>query len=135
MNIGGTEKHLVQILNTINKNKYNVSLFLLYKNGVYLTQIPQNIKVYKVPKFIEKSGKLSVIFQTIRLFFILIKSKYDLLHFYLPHMYVVKDLVPDMTNFYQQYKSIKPWLIQKDENKPKDNKENIQSIKKIFFLE
>jgi succinate dehydrogenase/fumarate reductase iron-sulfur protein len=44
----------------------------------------------------------------------------------LPHMYVVKDLVPDMTNFYQQYKSIKPWLIQKDENKPK-NGENIQS--------
>ena len=47
----------------------------------------------------------------------------------LPHMYVVKDLVPDMTNFYQQYKYIKPWLIQNSENKPKDNKENIQSIK------
>ena len=45
----------------------------------------------------------------------------------LPHMYVVKDLVPDMTNFYQQYKSIKPWLIQKKENKPKDGKEIIQS--------
>ena len=43
-------------------------------------------------------------------------------------MYVVKDLVPDMTNFYQQYKSIKPWLIQKDENKPEKNQENIQSI-------
>merc|ERR1711907_1941 len=28
----------------------------------------------------------------------------------LPHMYVVKDLVPDMTNFYKQYKSIKPFL-------------------------
>merc|ERR1712193_339745 len=27
----------------------------------------------------------------------------------LPHMYVVKDLVPDMTNFYAQYKSIEPW--------------------------
>jgi len=25
----------------------------------------------------------------------------------LPHMYVIKDLVPDMTNFYQQYKSKK----------------------------
>lgn len=45
----------------------------------------------------------------------------------LPHMYVVKDLVPDMTNFYQQYKSIKPWLIQKKENKPTNGKENIQS--------
>ena len=47
----------------------------------------------------------------------------------LPHMFVVKDLVPDMTNFYQQYKSIKPYLIQNDDNKPKNNKENIQSIK------
>ena len=28
----------------------------------------------------------------------------------LPHMFVIKDLVPDMTNFYAQYKSIKPWL-------------------------
>merc|ERR1711998_679482 len=26
----------------------------------------------------------------------------------LPHMYVIKDLVPDMNNFYQQYKSIQP---------------------------
>ena len=45
----------------------------------------------------------------------------------LPHMYVVKDLVPDMTNFYQQYKSIKPWLIQNSDNVPKDGKENYQS--------
>jgi succinate dehydrogenase (ubiquinone) iron-sulfur subunit len=28
----------------------------------------------------------------------------------LPHMYVVKDLVTDMSNFYEQYKSIEPWL-------------------------
>jgi succinate dehydrogenase / fumarate reductase iron-sulfur subunit len=28
----------------------------------------------------------------------------------LPHMHVVKDLVPDMTHFYAQYASIKPWL-------------------------
>ena len=28
----------------------------------------------------------------------------------LPHMYVVKDLVPDMSNFYEQYRSIEPWL-------------------------
>ena len=47
----------------------------------------------------------------------------------LPHMYVLKDLVPDMTNFYQQYKSIKPYLIQDEENKPTNNKENLQSIK------
>ena len=28
----------------------------------------------------------------------------------LPHMPVVKDLVPDLTNFYAQYASIKPWI-------------------------
>mmetsp|Transcript_27662 Transcript_27662/g.56792 ORF Transcript_27662/g.56792 Transcript_27662/m.56792 type:complete len:123 (+) Transcript_27662:401-769(+) len=28
----------------------------------------------------------------------------------LPHMYVIKDLVPDMSNFAEQYASIEPWL-------------------------
>ncbi|PPR04631.1 hypothetical protein CVT26_015010 [Gymnopilus dilepis] len=41
----------------------------------------------------------------------------------LPHMYVVKDLVPDMTLFYKQYKSIQPWL--QSDNSPE--KEHLQS--------
>jgi len=32
----------------------------------------------------------------------------------LPHMYVIKDLVPDMNQFYAQYKSVKPWLQLKE---------------------
>jgi len=35
----------------------------------------------------------------------------------LPHMYVVKDLVPDMTNFYAQYKEIEPYLQRDDQQK------------------
>ncbi|KAJ8600498.1 hypothetical protein CTAYLR_010065 [Chrysophaeum taylorii] len=35
----------------------------------------------------------------------------------LPHMYVIKDLVPDMTNFYDQYKSIQPYLKTKEPKK------------------
>ncbi|OSS55048.1 hypothetical protein B5807_01486 [Epicoccum nigrum] len=35
----------------------------------------------------------------------------------LPHMYVVKDLVPDMTLFYKQYRSVKPYL-QRDTPSP-----------------
>ncbi|XP_013384051.1 succinate dehydrogenase [ubiquinone] iron-sulfur subunit, mitochondrial-like [Lingula anatina] len=34
----------------------------------------------------------------------------------LPHMYVIKDLVPDMNNFYAQYRFIEPYLKKKDEN-------------------
>eukprot|EP00118_Oscarella_pearsei_P017444 m.172879 g.172879 ORF g.172879 m.172879 type:complete len:257 (+) comp39087_c0_seq15:31-801(+) len=33
----------------------------------------------------------------------------------LPHMFVVKDLVPDMSNFYEQYRSIKPYLRKREE--------------------
>ncbi|KAJ2813231.1 succinate dehydrogenase complex, subunit B, partial [Coemansia sp. 'formosensis'] len=41
-------------------------------------------------------------------------STKDMLIYPLPHMFVVKDLVPDMTYFYKQYESIKPWLQRKD---------------------
>lgn len=46
----------------------------------------------------------------------------------LPHMYVVKDLVPDLTLFYEQYRSIQPYLQRKD-NKPLGSEQNLQSIK------
>jgi len=45
----------------------------------------------------------------------------------LPHMYVVKDLVPDMNNFYEQYRSIQPWL-QADEVKSEVPQQNLQSV-------
>lgn len=37
----------------------------------------------------------------------------------LPHMYVLRDLVPDLTTFYEQYASIKPYLMRKDKELPK----------------
>ena len=37
----------------------------------------------------------------------------------LPHMPVIKDLVPDLKNAYEQYNSISPWL--KSKSKPKNN--------------
>jgi len=43
----------------------------------------------------------------------------------LPHMYVVKDLVPDLTYFYAQYNSIKPWIEHKSPLPP--DRETLQS--------
>jgi succinate dehydrogenase (ubiquinone) iron-sulfur subunit len=53
----------------------------------------------------------------------------------LPHMHVVKDLVPDMFNFYEQYSSIKPYLQRKkpqagagtEPSRAKITKEHLQS--------
>ncbi|XWS41551.1 hypothetical protein CRYUN_Cryun17cG0091600 [Craigia yunnanensis] len=43
----------------------------------------------------------------------------------LPHMFVIKDLVVDLTNFYQQYRLIVPWL--KTKRPPEDGREYRQS--------
>ena len=45
--------------------------------------------------------------------------------FPLPHMPVIKDLVPDLTNFYAQYASIKPWL--QSRTPPPPDRERLQS--------
>ena len=46
----------------------------------------------------------------------------------LPHMPILKDLIPDMKNFYKQYKEIQPWL--KNKKFKKNNEiENLQTIK------
>ncbi len=44
----------------------------------------------------------------------------------LPHMPVIKDLVPDLTHFYAQYASIEPWMKSKSPTPPQD-RERLQS--------
>ena len=43
----------------------------------------------------------------------------------LPHMPVVKDLVPDMTHFYAQHASIRPWI--RTQSSPPPDRERLQS--------
>jgi succinate dehydrogenase / fumarate reductase iron-sulfur subunit len=43
----------------------------------------------------------------------------------LPHMPVVKDLIPDLTNFYAQYASVKPWL--QSRTPPPPDRERLQA--------
>jgi len=51
--------------------------------------------------------------------------KSDVKIYPLPHMHVIKDLVPDMNNFYAQYRSIEPWM--KRETPAPSNGETLQS--------
>jgi succinate dehydrogenase / fumarate reductase iron-sulfur subunit len=52
--------------------------------------------------------------------------KGDLRVYPLPHMAVVKDLVPDLTYIYAQYHSVKPWL--QSETPPPPDRERPQSV-------
>ncbi|XP_042038173.1 succinate dehydrogenase [ubiquinone] iron-sulfur subunit 3, mitochondrial [Salvia splendens] len=51
----------------------------------------------------------------------------------LPHMYVIKDLVVDLTHFYHQYKLIEPWL--KTKKPPPGGKEYRQSTAERWRLD
>lgn len=51
-------------------------------------------------------------------------------------MYIVKDLVPDLNNFYDQYRSIQPWL-QHEGAKETGKQQYLQSVedrKKLVSL-
>lgn len=52
--------------------------------------------------------------------------KGDIKIYPLPHMHVIKDLVPDMSHFYAQYESIEPWL--KTDSPAPSNSERLQSL-------
>jgi succinate dehydrogenase (ubiquinone) iron-sulfur subunit len=54
----------------------------------------------------------------------------------LPHMYVVKDLVPDMNNFYAQYRSVEPYLKKKGDFKvgEKQQYQSVESREKLDGL-
>jgi succinate dehydrogenase / fumarate reductase iron-sulfur subunit len=53
------------------------------------------------------------------------ECKGDVKVYPLPHMPVIKDLVPDLTHVYAQYASIEPWL--KSDTPPPPNAERKQS--------
>jgi succinate dehydrogenase iron-sulfur subunit len=55
----------------------------------------------------------------------IIEYKGDIAIYPLPHMQVKKDLVPDMSHFYAQYESIKPWM--QTETPPPPDSERLQS--------
>jgi succinate dehydrogenase / fumarate reductase, iron-sulfur subunit len=52
----------------------------------------------------------------------------------LPHMQVVKDLVPDMTNFYAQHRSIEPWLQTTTSTPPNEWKQAREDREKLDGL-
>lgn len=52
----------------------------------------------------------------------------------LPHMEVVKDLVPDMTNFYAQHASVEPWLKTKTAEPEKEWKQSHEDREKLDGL-
>jgi succinate dehydrogenase / fumarate reductase iron-sulfur subunit len=52
----------------------------------------------------------------------------------LPHMPVIKDLIPDLTHFYAQHASIKPWLETETPAPAKEWKQTVEDRSKLDGL-
>lgn len=52
----------------------------------------------------------------------------------LPHREVVKDLVPDLTDFYAQYASIKPWMETQSTTPEKERLQSVEDRQKLDGL-
>jgi succinate dehydrogenase / fumarate reductase, iron-sulfur subunit len=52
----------------------------------------------------------------------------------LPHLRVVKDLVPDLTNFYAQLQSVEPWLQAATATPPHERRQSVEDRNKLDGL-
>ena len=62
------------------------------------------------------------------------KDKQAMTIYPLPHLDVIKDLVPDLTQIYKHYQSIEPWLKRKDSTEGTEIVQTIQDRKKLDGL-
>ena len=53
MELGGTEKSLLNLLDTLSENKYEITILLMQKKGRLLNQIPSWVTVREVPNYYE----------------------------------------------------------------------------------
>ena len=77
---GGAERVLVNLLNSIDHNKYSITLLVLRKEGIYLNKIPSYINViygFKTLFGRKISNKVLRFFNNKLLHKILVKDKYD----------------------------------------------------------
>lgn len=86
LDTGGVEKCLVNLVNNLDKNKYEITVFLQVKEGIYLDNLNENIKVESLNLTKVKNKILKKLINTFKFIKIIIKKyhKYDISVCYAP---------------------------------------------------
>lgn len=53
MNMGGTEKVLLNMINSMDFNEYDIDIYLLEKKGALLKDVPKNVNLYEIENYKE----------------------------------------------------------------------------------
>ena len=92
LDLGGTEKQLVNLINSLDKKKFKIDLYLLTdKKGDLFGELNSSVKVF-LPKFKFKS-KLRYFFNFLVTYFRIRRTKPKIIHTFLPYAYLVGGLI------------------------------------------
>lgn len=138
LDIGGIEKSLVNLLKAISP-KYNITLLLQHKRGVFLKDIPNNVNIINYNLSQNKNVLLRKIINRLKLlnFILKNKNKYDTSICYTTYDYTSSIITRHISKenilwVHTNYLD----LFQKDQEKFKTffNKRKIDKFKKIVFV-
>lgn len=87
LGLGGTEKQLIKLINSLDKKQFKIDLHLLDQKGDLFEELDNTIKVY-LPKFKFKL-KLKHLFNFIVNYYRIKKIKPDIIHCFLPFAYLM----------------------------------------------
>ncbi len=96
LDIGGTEKQLLKLLNSLDKKKFKIDLYIISEKGDLFKELDKEIKVY-LPKFRFKS-KLRHLLNFIVNYYRVKKTKPDIIHCFLPFAYLIGGFIGLLTN-------------------------------------
>lgn len=91
MDIGGTEKHVLHLINSLSKEKFKIELHLLYREGNLVNEVSKRIKIF-TPKF-KFNSRLKHFVNFFSSYLRIKKSNPDIIHCFLPHAYLFGGLI------------------------------------------
>ena len=92
LSIGGTEKQLLNLINSLDKNKFRIDLFILHdEKGELLNELNSYINIY-LPKFKFKL-KIKHFLNFIVNLYRVKKNKPDIIHCFVPFAYIIGSLI------------------------------------------
>ena len=96
LNIGGTEKHLLNLINNFKKEKFSIHLHLLNEKGTMFSKMNKDVKVFYPKKTI--STKFSHLINFFKTFIRFKLTKPDIIHCFLPQSYIFGGVIGLLLN-------------------------------------
>ena len=86
LNIGGTERHLLNLINRLDPTKYDIDIHLLNEKGILFEELNSSVKKFYPKKIIYK--KIDHFFNFFRTLWRIKATKPDVIHCFLPQSYI-----------------------------------------------